>query len=126
MNRLEEIKKSVNEIENLHPEDRWEVLMGDVIVLVAAVEAVLKLHKPRVNPTGFFDPLCDYCTGEYENGWPTNHSSVQRLRRSQIGWRASTGHTQHRPSSRPRVTKQMQRSKRKMKLGKHTRHRTRR
>ena len=42
----------------------------DVPVLVAAVEAVLKLHKPRVNPTGFFDPLCDYCTGEYENGWP--------------------------------------------------------
>lgn len=46
MNRLEEIKKSVNEIENLHPEDRWEVLMGDVIVLVAALEAVLELHKP--------------------------------------------------------------------------------
>ena len=37
--------------------DVGETLAGfDVPVLVAAVEAVLKLHKPRVNPTGFFDP----------------------------------------------------------------------
>jgi len=46
MNRLEEIKKSVNEIEDYHPEERWEVLMDDVPALVAALEAVLELHEP--------------------------------------------------------------------------------
>ena len=64
MNRLEEIKKSVNEIEDYHPEERWEVLMDDVPALVAAVEAVLELHKENVwtNRDGTWTTrTCEHC-----------------------------------------------------------------
>lgn len=35
---LDKIKKSVSEVEELHPEDRWEVLMDDIPDLIAEVE----------------------------------------------------------------------------------------
>lgn len=67
MKRLEEIKKSVNEIEDYHPEERWEVLMDDVPALVAALEAVLELHEPEA--TGYGDWVCGACISAGSHDW---------------------------------------------------------